>query len=273
LRSHTSGRLALIVSVCLLGLMRSMRGEARMSRKASPDNASVAAGSLPGQVQWGQYATTKSFDALCSATGAQADPDAIGCDHGGNGDNILRLVNPNGSANPFLGGTPQTVCAMIYVFDNDEEMEACCGCPISSAGYATFSVENMLLDHFVGTPAGDGLVAVVAALPNPALISLGPPDTNGQGCTSKTSRACNLGCDSTNVPGYSTSTAANLFGSISHNQIVTTNSGATAAVTEIPLFDDAGGDPNNLEYLQAQCGALLGNNHAGGFCTCPTEAP
>src|SRR5580704_14095847 len=52
---------------------------------------------------------------------------------GGAGDNIIRLVNPNGAANPLLvGNNEQDVCAMIYVFDDDEEMGECCGCPLSS---------------------------------------------------------------------------------------------------------------------------------------------
>ena len=50
--------------------------------------------------------------------------------NGSNGDNILRLINPNGAANGNLAGAKeQTVCAMIYVFDAHQEMGACCGCP------------------------------------------------------------------------------------------------------------------------------------------------
>ena len=58
---------------------------------------------------------------------------------GGAGDNILRLINPNGAANGNLAGAQeQTVCAMIYVFDDDEEMGECCGCPLSSSSAEDF---------------------------------------------------------------------------------------------------------------------------------------
>ena len=29
--------------------------------------------------------------------------------------------------------------------------------------------------------------------------------------------------------------------------------------------------PTNLNYLQAQCGALVGNGTGGGLCNCPAE--
>ena len=49
---------------------------------------------------------------------------------------------------------------------------------------------------------------------------------------------------------------------MTHNQLVqeggTGSSGFTSGLTEIGLFDDAGGDPTNLIYLQTQCGALSG---------------
>ncbi len=41
----------------------------------------------------------------------------------GAGDNILELINPT-AANGDL-------CAMIYVFDDDEEMGECCGCALT----------------------------------------------------------------------------------------------------------------------------------------------
>jgi hypothetical protein len=159
---------------------------------------------------------------------------------------------------------------MIYVFDNDEEMGDCCGCPISSTGLAAFSVQGNLLSGFIGNPPGDGVLAIVAAPQSTALISFDPSDTNGKGCLGRMSGACNIGCDPTNVPGYRTSADANLLGSIVKNQILTANSGGSiAGLTETPLFGDAGGQPDTMLYLQQQCGAILGNVHTGGFCNCP----
>lgn len=148
----------------------------------------------------------------------------------GNGDNIIRLINPNGAANGLLAGAKeQTVCAMIYVFDDDQEMGECCGCPLSSAKLATFSVQaNLTSDWAVsgGPEAGDhlnGTVAVVASAPNTIGIPFGPfgstfVNTGGGGPAGQClGTAC---CDPTNQPGYSITTTNNLLGSITHNQIV-----------------------------------------------------
>lgn len=266
MRSHTLGRLALLTGASVLTVALPTLAPAQSMRNGGPTTPPAATGTLPGQVQWGHYETSLAFDADCTAPGS----DSVGCDHGGNGDNILRLVNPNGAANPSISGQAQTVCAMIYVFDNDEEMGECCGCPISSAGSAAFSVEGNLLSNFIGDPPGDGLLAIVAAPQSTALISFDPSNTNGKGCLGSNSGACNIGCDPTNVPGYRTSSAANLLGSITRNQILTANSGASiAGLSETPLFGDAGGQPDTMLYLQGQCGAILGNSHTGGFCNCP----
>ncbi len=239
-------------------------------RRGSSSGTAAVNGPLPGQVLWTYYETT---EAAFPCPGA--DPD--GCNHGGNGDNILRLVNPNGSANSLLGGSEQPVCAMIYVFDDDEEMGECCGCPLTPGQLATFSVENNLTSNWGlqnGPEGGDhsnGTISIVAAAQDPALVAMGS-DSNGQFCTADQSGACNLGCDPTNVPGYSVTNLNNLLGSITHNQVVQQGPlnfpGAIFRISEVGLFDDGGGDPTDLTYLQNQCGALVGNGSQGGICNC-----
>jgi len=230
-------------------------------------------GALPGQVLWTYYETTEAFTS-CNTSTADSD----GCNVGGNGDNIIRLINPNGAANTALqGAAAQPVCAMIYVFDDDEEMTACCGCVVTSAGLATFSVEANLTTNLItgGEGAADGrangAIAIVAASLNPAILQFGSP-SNGHFCSVSQGPSCNFGCDPTNHPGYSTTTANNLLGSITHNQLVAVNGGGSVSgLTEVGLFDDAGGDPTNLTYLQNQCGALVGQGTGAGFCNCPIE--
>ena len=169
---------------------------------------------------------------------------------------------------------------MIYVFDDDEEMGECCGCPLTSAQLATFSVESNLTSNWAlrgGTEGGDhgnGAIATVAAAQNVA-VSFVPGLSNGQGCAND-DLACNGGCDPTNIPGYSVTTANNLLGSITHNQEgVGSDSPTTVVVvtgvTETVLSDDGGGDSINLIYLENQCGALVGNSSLGGICNCPIE--
>jgi hypothetical protein len=218
----------------------------------------------PGQVLWTffdilQTPETGLFSSETSASEVFFD--------GGNGDNILRLVNPNGAANLNLAGAKnQTVCAMIYVFDSQQEMGECCGCSVSPAGMATFSVDHDLIANWsIGGPFGvtTGALAVVAAAPNAPLTCLGQ------------SGACNGGCDPSNNPGYSVTTTNNLLGSMIHNQLQAETAGTsvrvTTDITETGLFDDSAGDPNNLAYLQEQCGALIGNSTGGGICSCPIE--
>jgi hypothetical protein len=254
-RNHTIKGFALAAGAFLVAVALSASANAGTLRRGSTGGGAVVTGNLPGQVLWTYYETTEAFT-LCTST--SADPD--GCNVGGNGDNIIRLVNPNGSANPFLnGGIEQPVCAMIYVFDDDEEMGECCGCLVTSAGLLTISVEHNLTSNWglSGGPEGgehqNGAIAIVAASPN-----AGPS-----------------GCNPSNVPGYTATTTNNLLGSITHNQIV--QSGATSdpsrisGITEIGLFDDAGGDPTNLTYLQNQCGAITGNGSGGALCSCPIE--
>ena len=163
---------------------------------------------------------------------------------GGNGDNILTLINPNGSANPSLGGAAPDACAMIYVFDDDEEMGACCGCPISPAGIETFSVEQDLtlnwgISGVEGRDNGNGSIAIVASAANVPYVKAGP-GSNGQFCPFGQSGACFAGCDPTANPGYSVSSDFNLLGSIVHNQLVNTGTSTSvslAGLTQVPLFD------------------------------------
>jgi hypothetical protein len=217
----------------------------------------------PGQVLWTFYETVPSVTEVHQSTsgaGAAAQPFF----NGGNGDNILRLINPNGAANGNLAGAKeQTVCAMLYVFDPIQEMGECCGCPISSSGLLTFSVEKNLISEWGlgGFPAPlDGSIAIVATTPN-------APACLGQ------SSACNGGCDPTNLPGYSVTTANNLLGSMTHNQLQAEIDGEKVlpkvGVTETTLSDDSSGDPTNIIYLQNQCGAIVGNGSGGAICNCP----
>jgi hypothetical protein len=119
----------------------------------------------------------------------------------------------------------------------------------------------------------------------PHSIAVVATEPNGTGGT----------CDPTNVPGYSVTTSTNLLGSATGDRITCKTLGSASPlgfsgvhqnfvlngalgkficqdnITETALSDDAGGDPTNLNYLQEQCGAIVGNGTGGGICTCPTE--
>jgi len=257
----------------MVAVALSLPANASSLRQGSTGSSGAVTGSLPGEVLWTYFQTIQN-GRFCPPE-ENIVTDQL-CNNASDGDNIVRLVNPNGGANGNLAGAkPQTVCAMIYVFDDDEEMGECCGCPLSSTQLATFSVEHNLTSNWgIANPAeqiglsptpdnGLGSLAIVAAGPNaPACLHQ--------------SGACNGGCDPTNVPGYTVTTTNNLLGSITHNQILTGRITTDLdeeifGITEVALSDDAGGDPTNLTYLQVQCGALVGNGTGGGICNCPIE--
>jgi len=273
MRNRTTKALALAAGISLAAVALSGPANAGSLRQGSTGSSGSVTGSLPGEVLWSYYQTDYTINIL-NAQGALLETSGpIPAD------NIFRLINPNGAANGNLtGARPQPVCAMIYVFDDDEEMGECCGCPLTSAQLATFSVDKNLTSDWglQGGPEGGehdiGAIAIVAAAPN------GPGGT----------------CIPTNVPGYSVTTASNLLGSATRlqlscktinlaplgfsgiNQNFLSSGGMSevscrANIAETALSDDAGGDPTDLTYLQNQCGALVGNGTGGGVCNCPIE--
>ena len=276
MRMRTIKGAVFALGVLLFGSVFSHSANAGSLRQGSTGSSGAVTGSLPGQVLWTYYQTQLDFAQICPPDGLTEE---LLCNTGSIGDNIIRLINPNGAANGNLAGArEQQVCAMIYVFDDDEEMGECCGCPLTSAQLATFSVEQNLTSDW-GLAGGDeggipdnpkngnGSIAIVAAAPN----TIGCLGAGG-------GSACHGGCDPTNVPGYSVTVTSNLLGSITHNQAVIrptdvpiTDNSVIFGINETPLSDDAGGDPTNLVYLQSQCGALIGNGTQGGICNCPIE--
>jgi hypothetical protein len=121
-RRRAFGGSRLTVAILMIAVMVwGLAASAGSLRDAGGRPAQVT-GALPGQTLWTYYNTS-------------GNPS-------GAGDNILTLINPNGSANSNLGSSSSNTCAMIYVFDDDQEMGECCGCPLTPAGVETFSVAN-----------------------------------------------------------------------------------------------------------------------------------
>jgi hypothetical protein len=71
-------------------------------------------------------------------------------------DSTIRVTNP--------GMTGQDLCAMVYVFDRDQQMSECCGCLISQDGLLTLSLnKNLLNNPLTGVPSKSGTVMLVSA--------------------------------------------------------------------------------------------------------------
>jgi len=186
---------------------------------------------------------------------------------GGNGENLLRLIDPNGCGNGFgisNGACTSEVdqCAMIYVFDDDQEMGECCGCPITPNELSEFRVRAQLANNFQAQSptSGAGVIVIVGSAINAPT-----------GCN-PVNRTCNQifpsapgtpGCDPTQPP--LTAGDTNLDGSITHNQAI----GGVSSLTEIPLFDQGQGDAVDNAYLINECGVIAGNASANaGYCHC-----
>ena len=233
----------------------------RAAAGASSASGSAAAGvSDPGSVLYGYFDVSEESD-----------------DNGtGNGDNVMRLINTTG----------QDMCALVYVFDDDEELGECCGCPLTANELLSFGIGGGKLFHPDTRPASgltdnltanwreashdeeSGVIAVIGA------TATAQCTTNGSTSNGTTPNpACNAGCDPTirfqeGVLVQCTQSGFGLNGNIVHNQRIGTASG----LTEVSMFDDSPGDSlNTASNLQDQCHNAITQGSGKGWCTCPRE--
>jgi hypothetical protein len=79
-------------------------------------------------------------------------------------DQTVRIINPGADAPSF---PPSSLCAMIYVFDNKQELKECCGCLISTDGLAELSLnKNLISNPFDGRTPNDGDIKIISAAQN-----------------------------------------------------------------------------------------------------------
>ena len=146
-------------------------------------------------------------------------------------DATVRIDNP--------GLTYGNLCAMIYVFDNDQQLSECCGWVETHNGLRTLSVRNNLTSNpLTGVRSNNGVIKIVSAAVND-----GP-------------------CD----PTSNVKATANLRAWVTHIQNAV---GTTWPITETESSDSTLG-ATELANLQAQCDFvnILGSGH--GICSCGT---
>jgi hypothetical protein len=137
------------------------------------------------------------------------------------------------------GTTGSNLCAMVYVFDQDQQMAECCGCRISPDGLRTFSLnKDFLSNPLTGVSPVSGSVMVVPA-----------------------DYASNPSCNAASITpsGFAVAWATHLQ----------TAPASQASATEEPLsFTPLGSTLSSA--LQAQCSFIqqLGSGH--GICSCGT---
>jgi hypothetical protein len=122
-----------------------MKKRVRLSLRSAISTAAVATFLAVSLLAATAHATLRRPAPVGAGVAASPDPstynvgyfdvgEPVGDNGVGVGDNFVRLINPT-AANG-------TLCAMIYVFDDDEEPGECCGCPLSPNKLLSLSVEN-----------------------------------------------------------------------------------------------------------------------------------
>jgi hypothetical protein len=144
-------------------------------------------------------------------------------------DGTVRIDNP--------GLTYGNLCAMIYVFDADQQLSECCGCVETHNGLRTLSVKRDLTGNpLTGRVSTTGVIKVVSAAVN------------------------NSPCD----PTSNVSPKANLRAWGTHIQ----NAVGTAwPITETEFSDSTLG-ATELANLQAQCAFINILGSGQGVCSC-----
>ena len=133
-----------------------------------------------------------------------------------------------------VGMTDNSLCALIYVFDTQQEMTECCACSASPDDLRTLSINNDLTNRpATGAVPATGVIEIVSA--------------------GASSQACNA---SSSPPG------GELRAWATHIQAANTT---TFPLTEAP-FEVVPLTPTHASQLQSQCGFLMTESH--GICTC-----
>jgi hypothetical protein len=146
-------------------------------------------------------------------------------------DATVRIDNP--------GLTYGNLCAMIYVFDADQQLTECCGCVETHNGLRTISVRsNLTSNPLTGVVSRNGVIKIVSAAVN------------------------NSPCD----PTSNVSPKANLRAWVTHVQNAV---GTAYPITETESSDSTLG-ATELANLQAQCAFINILGSGQGICSCGT---
>jgi len=194
------------------------------------------------------------------------------------GDGSVRIANQNFSGVPGSNGVGK-ICAMIYVFDANEQMEECCGCPVTHDGLRVLSTINDLTNNPVSQPNSNnpfknGLIKIVSATTNSGSNNNKcKPGTGVNNCFGGPTFDCNpaiLDPDGdNNVPSLRSWTT----------HVYTDLSFVGTQISETE-FEDAplsvgptvsGNFQNNdseLQTLVAQCGYIHTSGSYNGICSC-----
>jgi hypothetical protein len=166
-------------------------------------------------------------------------------------DGKVRILNPG----TFEAGTgllprPGNLCALIYVFDQNQQLLECCGCQVTPNGVRELSVNDDLTDNsLTGGQIYAGGIKIVSHPPN------GPPP-----------KFYNRGEDSRCNPASIANPRPTLRAWITHPQ-----TGAAQVVYEDLTeeeFLEAALSASEVRRLQGRCRFIITNASGYGICSC-----
>jgi len=124
----------------------------------TPAIASITSGGMVSGLQVGTTGVEASLNGVQTSDTLTVQPlfTVAYFDATSGADSTIRITNP--------ATTGESLCAMVYVFDQDQQMSECCGCSISQDGLLTLSLnKNLLSNPLTGVRSKTGTVVLVSA--------------------------------------------------------------------------------------------------------------
>ena len=149
------------------------------------------------------------------------------------------------------------MCAMIYVLNTDQALQACCGCPITADGLLSLSISSNLAPNPLATGSilHDGSIRILATEINAAITGLVEP--RGVNCDPVTGACCDPTADGGAKPLIP---EPELVAWANHVQ-------ATQLTETVFQTTTLGSDLTNLPSL---CAFTVRAGSGQGACTCGT---
>ncbi len=170
----------------------------------------------------------------------------------------ISILNGATGTDPIEDGSLSAdTCAMIYIFNTEQSMQACCGCPLTPDQLLTFSITSQLAGNPValGTLLHDGDIRVLSSYANAVD---GYPVGNAVYCDPNTGFCCD---PTGSLDGFELPVGSELVGWADHIQ--------NTQITETAFQAD---DPTAAELndgLPEACASIIHLGSNQGVCTCP----
>jgi len=153
----------------------------------------------------------------------------------------VRITNV-GTHSGAAGDASGNVCAMIYVFSPDQELDECCGCPITPDGLVTLDVNvDLTSSPLTAVTLNSGVIKIVSSTGYPGCNPTKPAPVSG-------------------VRAWAT-----------HIQSEVGNCEVTPTTFETETeFLDSNLSAAELSSLKSKCAGILLTGSGLGVCTCGT---